>query len=722
MKYTELTVAFNPSVAADINTKSVAVAVKDALLKKYELAYFQADADKFIVVLSEDVDVNSVSLLISDVIISKCDPVLGINSYKISHRDIDNSRLVQLQMSKPKETVDKSSDADIPSSQAEPVISKEASAPADDGSVPISDFVRKANAEAPAVELSAEQLEELREKAVAERVEKAKSTNTLKKIRGLIGAEEFKSLADEISLVAPVIAKKETYDVLTSRAYLFSIGDGNGLTAYLNLFADLFEELGLFRFDSQQRIIEHTIAPNEPGRQPFKEAMDCFKCFSEKSGRLVCLDISEWMTQCNSKDFREFLAELSDVVGKHLVVFRVPFLEKDVVSNLNAIFNDRLCMRQLTFLPFDNNELISCARKTVTEYGFDVDEDVWDVFNARITEEKNDGRFYGIETVKKIVREMIYLKELSCAMSGSDNTLIKKDEILNLSSTYNGDADTGLAVLDSMVGMADIKQRVVEITSQIEMAMKNDKLDRPCIHMRFVGSPGTGKTTVARVLGQILKEKGILRNGSFFEHAGREFCGRYVGETSPKTASMCRDAYGSVLFIDEAYTLFRNEGVSSADYGREAIDTLISEMENHRTDLVVIMAGYPDEMNNLMKANPGLESRMPYIINFPNYTREQLTEIFMRLANKAFTCGEGFAEAVSEFFSAISDDVLESKDFSNARFVRNLFERTWGKSVLRAQLGNKDEIVLEKEDFISASSDKEFTNLLGKKKSSLGFI
>lgn len=159
----------------------------------------------------------------------------------------------------------------------------------------------------------------------------------------------------------------------------------------------------------------------------------------------------------------------------------------------------------------------------------------------------------------------------------------------------------------------------------------------PCIHMRFVGNPGTGKTTVARIIGTILKEKGILRNVNFFEHSGRELCGRYVGETAPKTSAMCRDAYGSVLFIDEAYSLYRDDGFSNADYGREAIDTLIAEMENHRSDLMVIMAGYPDDMDKLMNGNADLKSRMPYLIEFPNYARGQLAEIFLSMAGKSFT-------------------------------------------------------------------------------------
>lgn len=542
-------------------------------------------------------------------------------------------------------------------------------------------------------------------------------------IDALVGAEEFKALAQEIARVAPGLKKHNTLEALTRQSYLFAINDGSGLTTCLTLLAKLLQELGVCSFSDRNPVVEAKLPPKAANGQAeaFDNILSRFRRSRSGDSQIICIDISEWMTDTAGCTFRDFLSRLEDRMEQSIVVFRVPFLEKDILKGLHRGIGDVLSVREISFVPFDQAELAQCAKLALDKWGFTMQEDAWEVFNARITEEKNDGRFYGINTVNKVIREMLYRKQLDNSISGVDDTIIKKSEIIGLAASYQEQEKTGLALLDDFIGMETIKARVEEIVAQIETSLKNPALGAPCVHMRFVGNPGTGKTTVARILGKILKERNILRNGSFFEYSGRDFCGRYVGETAPKTAAMCRDAYGSVLFIDEAYSLYR-DGASSVDYGREAIDTLIAEMENHRSDLVVIMAGYTDEMNNLMRANPGLASRMPYVIDFPSYDRQQLVEIFMQMTSKSFTCQEGFADAVQEYFDTLPDEVLGAKEFSNARFVRNLFERTWAKAVLRAQLSKTDATVLTKEDFLQASGEKEFKKIMVKQKRTLGFV
>lgn len=533
------------------------------------------------------------------------------------------------------------------------------------------------------------------------------------KIDALVGAEDFKALAKECAAVAPGLLNYDIAETFIHRSYLFSINDGDGLSTYLELFAKLINCLELFKMRATNPVLEIVLPAmtNNSSSTIFDNALKLLRLQGE--GRVACIDISAWMSKISSVEFRDFLDQLEAYVGKSIIVFRTPFVEQEILEKIRKGLADQFLIRQVAFVPFDMEELVRCAQEALNNRGFTMAEDAWDVYKLRISEEKSDGKFYGIDTVHKIVREMLYAKLFHNAQNGVDDNMVKKEEILSVAAGYGEEEKPGLEALDDMVGMAGLKQRILEVVAQIEASLKNKKLGTPCIHMRFLGNPGTGKTTVARILGRILKEKGILRNGNFFEYSGRDFCGRYIGETAPKTAAMCRDAYGSVMFIDEAYSLYRPSG-SKADFGREALDTLIAEMENHRSDLVVIMAGYTKEMEELMEGNPGLASRMPYIIEFPNYTRQQLTQIFLQMAGKTFSFDEAFAEAVQGYFNALPDEVLYSESFSNARFVRNLYERTWGKAVLRCQLSKENTEVLRKEDFLAASAEKEFSKLMRK--------
>ena len=544
----------------------------------------------------------------------------------------------------------------------------------------------------------------------------------MKEIDGLIGAEEFKTLAKEIALVAPELVKNHCVDIFTHQSYLFSINDGYGLSTYLKHFSDLLTALALREqkdgglFSHASGVYEETLGAVKESMEPFDGALGYIRN-AGGSLKVMCIDISEWMNHTDSRFFKEFLRVLEGAMDKFIFVFRIPFVEKDVLERIRASLCDLLSVRAVTFPPMTKDEIQRYAKSKIEQYGFSIKSAAWESFHQRISEEKSDGKFYGINTVQKVVRDLIYHKYLSNARTGADNKVIGKRDAKSLVASYGGEL-TGTQMLEKLVGNEAIKQKIEEIIAQIEVSVRN-KEERPCIHMRFLGNPGTGKTTVARIIGKILKERGVLRIGNFHEYAGRDFCGRYIGETAPKTASICRDAYGSVLFIDEAYSLYRGDD-NSRDYGREALDTLIAEMENHRSDFVVIMAGYSDDMNTLMEGNVGLKSRMPYEIDFPNFTREQLGDIYLTMLNDKFKYEKSVVGAVREYFNAIPEETLSSKEFANARFVRNLFERTWAKAAMRCQLAKQKNIVITKDDFERSIVEGEFA-LFDKKKTRLGF-
>ncbi len=552
----------------------------------------------------------------------------------------------------------------------------------------------------------------------SERVPSAQKGDALQKINALVGAAEFRSLAKEISDIAAEIKRTGTYEVFFNQCYLFSIGEGRGLTTYLTLLAQLIGELGLCKM-SADPVREEKLSPFREEMEPFEDAMRALGKGDKKSVKLLCIDISEWMDKTDNRYFKQFLRIVEKHSEEFIVVFRVPFVDKDILAEIRFSLNDLLNVRALSFPPFNRNEIKEFAEHELDRLKFSLTKTAWDCFFERISEEKGDGKFYGINTIKKVVKELVYCKQLQNARAKKTDTVIGKNEAKYICSGVDDPKLSGFEMLSKLVGSESIKKRIEEIVAQIDLSLRDSSMERPCIHMRFVGNPGTGKTTVARIIGKILKEKGVLRIGNFYEYAGRDLCGRYVGETAPKTASICRDAYGSVLFIDEAYSLYRGDD-NSRDYGREALDTLIAEMENHRNDFVVIMAGYTDDMDKLMEGNMGLASRMPYTIEFPNFTREQLYEIFESMVKGRFKSDKQLLAAAHAYFNALPDEIIQAKEFSNARFVRNLFERTWAKAAMRCQLNGRQNIVLTKDDFEHASADKEFA-FKAIKKTRIGF-
>ena len=526
-----------------------------------------------------------------------------------------------------------------------------------------------------------------------------------KEAERLIGAVQFKGLLKELEEVAPLLASSGTGEVFLNRSYLFSIGDGCGLSTYLEILGRYITALGLAKVADETEV---RLSRSE--NDPFDAAYSALNRINRPGEyRIVCIDISEWMDETSSSAFRQFMRTVEKSAAGNIIVFRIPFVDKDVLSRVGFALGDVLSITPVAFPPLSAEELKGCAKAELERLGFSLSQNAWSCFFERIAEEKSDGRFYGINTVRKVVRELVYQKQLKNARLNKNEAVIgQKEAALICSVNPAKGGKSAMEELKSLVGSEGIVARVNEIIAQIELALRSEE-DRPCLHMRFVGNPGTGKTTVARLLGRILKEKGVLRVGNFYEYKGRDFCGRYVGETAPKTSAICRDAYGSVLFIDEAYSLYRGDA-DSRDYGREALDTLIAEMENHRSDFVVIMAGYTDDMEVMMQGNAGLASRMPYTLEFPNFTREELYQIFEKQAETRYKLkyDKSLLSAAEQYFLNLPESLMQAKEFSNARYVRNLFERTCGKAALRCQLEGKKEVILTKEDFEHATADREF--------------
>ena len=229
-----------------------------------------------------------------------------------------------------------------------------------------------------------------------------------------------------------------------------------------------------------------------------------------------------------------------------------------------------------------------------------------------------------------------------------------------------------LAELDGYVGMDAIKEEVRSLINMVQVYKLRRENDLPTtdmsLHMVFSGNPGTGKITVARIMARIYHSLDILSKGQLVEVDRSGLVAGYVGQTALKTQKVIEKAMGGVLFIDEAYAL---NGKSENDFGQEAIDTILKAMEDHRDDLVVIVAGYTELMDRFIHSNPGLESRFNRFLMFEDYTPEQMVAIFkMQCKKGCYVLAEGTEELVRDFISEESAD----DSFGNARGVRNLFE------------------------------------------------
>ena len=232
--------------------------------------------------------------------------------------------------------------------------------------------------------------------------------------------------------------------------------------------------------------------------------------------------------------------------------------------------------------------------------------------------------------------------------------------------------DELLADLDALVGLANVKAEVRRLTSMLQVQRLRAERGLPVIetshHLVFTGNPGTGKTTVARLLSQIYRAIGVVAKGQLVETDRSRLVAGFVGQTALKTLETLQSSIGGMLLIDEAYALARG---GDNDFGREAIDTLVKFMEDHRDDLAIVAAGYTTEMESFIEANPGLKSRFTRTISFPDYGDEELIEIFVGLGEASqYACSDDALARVRYFVSVEP----RSRGFGNARFVRNLFE------------------------------------------------
>jgi SpoVK/Ycf46/Vps4 family AAA+-type ATPase len=274
-----------------------------------------------------------------------------------------------------------------------------------------------------------------------------------------------------------------------------------------------------------------------------------------------------------------------------------------------------------------------------------------------------------------------------------------------------------LADLDALIGLGPVKAQVRKVIAVVQANTEREKAGlkpvKPGLHLVFTGPPGTGKTTVARIVARLYAAAGALPGSNFTEVTRSDLVAGYVGQTAIKTREVIDRTRPGVLFIDEAYALTPS---SEVDFGHEAIATIVKAMEDYRDRLAVIVAGYEEEMQYFIESNPGLRSRFKTYINFPDYRSAELKEIFERMVHDVgLQLAEGALAAAENVFTRAAG----KKDFGNARFARSLFEQAYGRMAARAAADGA--VSVEELTTLLPEDIDEDLSMLAKERPRIGF-
>ena len=442
---------------------------------------------------------------------------------------------------------------------------------------------------------------------------------------------------------------------------------------------------------------------------------------------IVSCDLCEVMDSLSSPMLMQALKTIVKDAKQILIVFRLPYMNEQSAKLLRNNFTEWFQVRQLVIPPISIEEMKSYIKESLCKKGFQLEEGADIVLEQWICEKKNFIDEEGYRVLGQMTGELIYQNALTNVYEEENrgariDIRIEDVQALMSKTSKGGDA---YQLLNELVGMSELKAKVKEIVAQVklqkEMDTQGKSIGKPSMHMLFYGNPGTGKTTLARIVGQIYKQEGLLRIGNFYETTGNYFVEGLVSELMKKTRNTCNKAKGSVLFVDEAYGI--SVGHSKGNTAEDILPIFVSEMENNRDDMCIIFAGYEDEMERFLSMNSGLKSRFPHILRFPNYEKEELEDIFFQMTEKSFEYEEELREILRDYLDSISPEAYESKEFSNARFIRNLYERVWGKAAYRIRFEEDKEMILKVEDMKAALEEEMFASLVETKTTKrIGFV